>query len=378
MLASPLARRSPGHGFLVKAVDAAAVFLERQGEFSIVAAVGLEEELAVGLVVTRGKGFVGAVAAEARPILIRAASTDPSIRSDIIREKGIRALYGVPLLHREAVLGVLEMGSTTAESFTEEEQLLFRAMASRAAAGIALAQLLVDERSAKDRAERAIRIRDDLLAVVSHDLRNPLGTIAAATNLLSHTLPTEGRGSRQVEVVRRSVSRMERLIADLLDMASIEAGALRIEKAWHDATSLIQEAATLNEPIATEQNVKLRQEVALVGVQVHCDAERILQVFSNLIGNALKFSRSGDTVTIRGDSSGDGVLFAVSDTGLGIHEQERAHIFARYWTARCGAKRGTGLGLYIARGIVNAHGGRIWVDSQLGAGSTFSFVVPNR
>jgi signal transduction histidine kinase len=169
---------------------------------------------------------------------------------------------------------------------------------------------------------------------------------------------------------------MEHLIGDLLDMASIHAGKLKIERRSEQVDVLVHEAAEANEPIAAAQGIGFTIAADLPDLSVECDRERVLQVFSNLLGNAFKFCRRGDGVTLRAVRDGREVRFEVSDSGPGIPVEERPHIFEPYWSAERHGRKGTGLGLFITRGVVEAHGGRIWVESEPGRGTTFFFTLP--
>jgi signal transduction histidine kinase len=169
---------------------------------------------------------------------------------------------------------------------------------------------------------------------------------------------------------------MEHLIGDLLDMASIQVGRLKVERRAHSAIALIQEAVEPYESIAVERGIPFATAVDVGDLQVDCDRERVLQVFSNLLGNAFKFCRRGDRITVRARAGGHGVQFEVADTGPGIPPAERRHIFEPYWSAERNGTKGTGLGLFIARGMVEAHGGTLSVDSEPGRGTTFRFTLP--
>ena len=230
-------------------------------------------------------------------------------------------------------------------------------------------------RASEAEAQRAARMREEILAVVSHDLKNPLGAIHLAATLLLEK--PEPHARKHLEVIYRAASRMDDLIGDLLDMASIQAGRLAVDRAPHDAEALVREVVETHEPMALEKGVRLERSPTRLGaVQVACDRRRVLQVFGNLIGNAIKFCRPGDTITIRAAPAGDVVRFAIADTGPGIGDKELPHIFEPYWSAKKHAAKGTGLGLFISRGIVEAHGGQLTVESAAGEGATFTFTLP--
>jgi PAS domain S-box-containing protein len=232
------------------------------------------------------------------------------------------------------------------------------------------------ERALRDEQE-AVHIRENVLAVVSHDLKNPLAAISLNITMLLKRLGADERTRKQLETIARSARRMDRLIADLLDMASLQAGRLALDPHPHEVAPLVDDAVEQLQPQAAEASVRLLRDVALPpGLTVRCDRDRVLQVFGNLIGNALKFSPAEGAVTVRARSGPGEVQLAVADQGPGISADEVPHLFQPYWTKHQNGRKGTGLGLYISKGIVEAHGGRIWVDTHEGRGSTFFFTLP--
>lgn len=220
-------------------------------------------------------------------------------------------------------------------------------------------------------AQHAVHVREQILAVVSHDLRNPLGTIL----LTAATLEAKGIAVEAGQRIQRGAERMLRLIEDLLDFASIEAGRLAFKGEPQDPGSLIRETLASFESIAREKGLHLSSDLARALPHAHCDRDRILQVLSNLVGNATKICAAGGRVTLRVEPRGKELLFAVADDGPGIRAEDLEHLFERYWRAGEAEYKGTGLGLAIASGIVSAHGGRIWAESELGRGATFFFTV---
>ncbi len=237
-----------------------------------------------------------------------------------------------------------------------------------------------------EHAQQAVRAREQILAVVSHDLRSPLGTILLVTDMLAQAEETEdlrGELPRAIGKIKRAAGRMLRLIEDLLDFSSIEAGQLSIRRQPHDSGSIIQETVVAIESVAQAKELRVTAEIDPDLPKAYCDRDRILQVLSNLVGNAIKVAAKGGRITLRVSSEtgtegapGHELLFAVSDDGPGISEEDVKSLFERYWRSGEATYKGTGLGLPIARGIVSAHGGRIWVESELGRGATFLFTVP--
>jgi len=231
------------------------------------------------------------------------------------------------------------------------------------------------------REQRAIRVREDLMAFVSHDLKNPLSVIWLAATMLKAAVdsPAAGdpmlRAKAAIEKIIRATDRMNHLIADLLDAARIEAGRFSVRPRPEPVDDIIAESVALAEPLAHSKRLAFRTDIREHGL-VSADRERVFQVLSNLLGNAIKFTPEGGTIVLTAERRDGDVLFSVEDTGPGISSEDLGHIFDRYWHKPTSRAGGSGLGLSIAKGIVEAHGGRIWVDSLPGAGARFYFVLP--
>ena len=236
-------------------------------------------------------------------------------------------------------------------------------------------QYLQTERS---RSDDAVANRDDFLAMVTHDLRDLLnGIVLSAEQIALAVLEEEQHEGTllQAQRIQRSAGRMTRLIGDLVDVASIDAGQLRIGATVSDATGAIREAVETWTPHASLKEIRL-QAIGHTRVIAKFDHDRLLQVLGNLITNAVKFSAAGTAVTIGVEAIGEDARFSVKDSGVGIPRDQLDVIFERFWQVGKLDRRGLGLGLYISKCLVEAHGGKIWVESELGAGSSFYFTVP--
>jgi signal transduction histidine kinase len=241
------------------------------------------------------------------------------------------------------------------------------------------ARLLVSEQAARATAEAAVRARDEVLRVVSHDLGNSLSAVAVQAVLIERT-PRERLDDaallKRTTAIRNLVAGMQKLRQDLLDVASIEAGRLSVEAVPFDPAPALEEAFEVHHALAEQGEIELRLDVEPGLPRILADRARLMQVLGNLLGNALKFTSAGGTVhltCVRGEGC---VRLAVRDSGQGIAAADLPHIFDRFWKSGRGNRAGAGLGLAIARGIVEAHTGRMWAESQEGVGSVFHFELP--
>jgi len=291
----------------------------------------------------------------------------------LLAELGAKSMLVLPLQARGETFGAMTfLFAESNRRYGTADLRLAQDLAHRAS-------LAVDNARLYEQAERAVRARDDMLAVVSHDLRNPLSAILANAGVLFRKLPPGEDGERirkRGEAIRRSAERMNHLIRDLLDMARIESRKLQLEPGLHEVGALAGEALEMFQPLAIEGQIALTAEIGDPQLQIECDRERVLQVLSNLLGNAIKFTPRGGSVRLLARREPGHVRFGIADTGPGIAEENLEHIFDRYWQVRASGRAGAGLGLSIARGIVHAHGGRIWAESEPGSGSTFWFTLP--
>jgi signal transduction histidine kinase len=246
---------------------------------------------------------------------------------------------------------------------------------------VALASLLAFEReytdskleTERERADQALASREDFMAMVSHDLRSLLGGIALSAELLKdvgkHDEPLVAV-SKYAERIQRFTARMGRLVGDLMDVASIEAGKLALVRLRRHTSALLRDAQEAFEPAALAHGIQLRCETRTDSGVVEIDHERMLQVLTNLVGNALKFTPRGGEIVIRVERRGNDVCFSVADTGRGVPADQLEKIFERYFQLRDGDRRGLGLGLFISKSIVEGHGGAIWVESTLATASS--------
>ena len=288
-----------------------------------------------------------------------------------MRALGMRSVLLLPLVAREHVLGVLTIFRVQGGApFTDADRGIAEELALRAAFALDNARLYATARLATS-------ARDHALGVVSHDLRNPISAIGMSARALLASIPPDDTDRRAlVSNIMESQDLTQRMIRDLLDVASIEVGRLRVERRPESLAPILERAVALFEREAADRSVAVSLSLDGALPEVSGDAGRLVQVLSNLIANALRFTDRMGRVTVSARLQGEEVEVSVADTGSGIPPASLPVIFDRYWTVRGNApKGGTGLGLTIARSIVEAHGGRIWAESEVGKGSTFKFTV---
>jgi signal transduction histidine kinase len=305
-----------------------------------------------------------------------------------------RAATGEPIPRAELPFARALRGETVSEEIAVSnartgEEVIVRAAAAPVRLGDRVAGAVVigtdvtsQKQAAQERqrlleqAEQAVADRDHVLAIVSHELRNPLNTVSMAAALLKDFSGIPEAGQKNVASIARSAHRMRLMIQDLLDLSSIQSGRLAIDPRPLDARSLAEEAVEAFEPEASLRGLALSSEVQDGLPLIRADRDRLFQVLANLVANALKATSTGGVfVGARSGGAGQEVLFFVRDTGPGIPDQEQGRLFEPYWRGHSRYK-GTGLGLAIARGVVETHGGHIWVESTVGRGTTFFFTVP--
>ncbi len=237
---------------------------------------------------------------------------------------------------------------------------------------------ITEQRRLEEQLRRAVRARESVLGIVAHDLRNPLSTILMqATALTGSAAGAEGP-RRPQEIISRAAKRMNHLIQDLLDAAQLDEGReLRVKRERVSAKEIVVEALETQQALASSAQLDLHLEIGRDVSELWGDRDRLLQVFENLLGNAVKFTAPGGQITVGAANREGDVLFWVRDSGRGIAADNLPHVFDRFWQAADHGRSGAGLGLSITKGIVEAHGGHIWVESVPGQGSTFLFAIPS-
>jgi PAS domain S-box-containing protein len=375
------------HAVELSGTDGGAIFEydEQSEEFILRATQGLGEELTKGLranPVRMGEGAVGGAAVAREPIAfpdIEADTYDPRLRN-LMTQSGFRAILNVPLLREDRIFGGLSVCRKSPGEFPQQVVDLLRTFATQSVLAIQNARLFQEIEEKGRQLEIASKHKSQFLANMSHELRTPLNAILGYTELILDNIYGE-----TPEKVRDALKRVDKnahhllgLINDVLDLAKIEAGSLTLSLTDFSMKEVVQTAITAAEPLARAKKLALKVLVPVDLPTAKGDERRIVQVLLNLAGNAIKFTETGE-VRVEVTASDGVFLVSVADTGVGIAEADQRRIFEEFQQAEGsgkGNKGGTGLGLSITKRIVELHGGRIWVESSPGQGSTFRFTLP--
>lgn len=292
---------------------------------------------------------------------------------EMIRALGLSSALVVPVRAKGKTLGSLSLVRTGGPPYGEQDLATAGEVAHRAA-------LAVENATLYREARRAVAARDEMVAVLSHDLRNPLNSVLIASTVLAEYGEPghlSEQDHKQVDIIRRAAGQMTSLVQDLLDVSALESGSVAMQPVPTAVGVLLAAACDMLASAAEQGEVEIVcSEPPEPLPRVLADYGRMLQVLSNVLGNAVKFTPPGGRVTIGAERAADYVRFWVRDTGPGIDRHHLPHLFDRFWQARRGARAGSGLGLSIARSVVEGHGGQIWAESEPGAGSTFHFTLP--
>jgi signal transduction histidine kinase len=276
-----------------------------------------------------------------------------------------------PLIARGQLLGVIgfyrERGRYESNDFFLAEELGRRAA------------LAIDNARLHDLVRAGVQARDDMIGIVSHDLRNPVNAVKMLTGVMldrQQEVPLPAEMVDYASVIRQAAEQMDGLISDLLDVTRVEAGRLAVDLKRENTEELLSDALRTLAPVTSQKSITLRLNSPDDLPDVMADRERIGQAISNLVGNAVKFSPAGGEIIVRVAVLDQEILFSVSDKGKGMNPEQLSHAFDRFWQSSRTDRQGAGLGLAITKGIIEAHGGRIWAESTPDAGSTFYFTLP--
>ncbi len=287
----------------------------------------------------------------------------------------MQTYLATPLVHGGETVGAIALHFKEAAAVGASDRAFTLLLAQAAATALHRARTYDAELEKRHRAEMVAKAREDVLGVVAHDLRNPLNLIQMTVELIiDEELPVERR-KEMLDIALRAAKQMNRLIDDLLDSVRLQAGRLSLDVEEVSVTAIMQQAEETFRPIADRRHVHF-EAVVQDGAIVRADPTRVSQIVGNLVGNALKFTPEQGSVKLRATPDDKQVVFQVVDDGPGISPDSMPHLFDNFWQARKSDRRGVGLGLAIVKGLVEAHGGKIWVESKVDHGSTFSFSLP--
>jgi signal transduction histidine kinase len=358
-------------------------FDESRQEFRLRATHGMNEEMIAAIRDRRigvGETAIGKAAAERTPIQIADTLKDASLVLDIVMQAGFRALLTVPLLRSDQIIGALVVRRKEPGEFPEHTVKLLQTFADQSVLTIQNARLFREIEDKSRQLEEASQHKSQFLANMSHELRTPLNAILGYTELMA-----DGAYGEPSEKMLGILKRLEAngrhllgLINDVLDLSKIEAGQLMLELSDYCIQDIAQTVRSTLEPLAADKKLAFKLELAPELPAGHGDGRRLTQVLINLVGNAIKFTDIGE-VAIKAEANNRSFHVSVRDTGPGISAADQAKLFQEFQQADNAITRkkgGTGLGLAISKRIIEMHGGRIWVESQPGHGSTFAFTLP--
>ena len=305
------------------------------------------------------------------PDFLAISDFDASHHLGISGKAGVRAYMVVPIAARDHVLGAATFGFIDGRRHFDPYVLMTAKELAQ------LAGQAIDNALLYDHVRRAVSTRNEMLSVVTHDLRTPVNTMMATLSILSDSMRERREEVRKwFDMAYRATEQMKSLIEDLLDTSRLEADQFTVDRIPGNAKAIIEEACDMLRPLADDKGISIDPAVPVGMPWLSVDVPQIVRVIGNLVGNAIKFSRRGGHIQVLASRHDQELRISVRDDGNGIPEDQLAMVFDRFWTDRSSDRRGIGLGLAIAKGIVEAHGGRIWVESQKDVGSTFTFSLP--
>jgi len=335
------------------------------GELRFAAATG-QADIGENVIVPLEGSIAGWIVKNGKPLNLADVQADSRHYQgiDIATQSVTRSLLGVPLLTREKVIGALEViNKKTNEDYSPQDTILLQALASQAAIAIENARLFQ---------------QSDQIAEIMHELKTPMMAITASTELLLHDQIKPEQRKDLVQIIRQEVTRLSRMTQDYLDLARMESGRISLDHVPVDLTAIVREAMRIQRPQANSRQIVIHYEGETHIPQILGDADRLKQVLLNLVSNAIKYNRAKGTITIRLNHFQDNLCLSVTDTGEGIAPEHLERLFNRFYRVPGSEHKseGSGLGLSIAQRIVEAHGGKITVESTIGQGTTFSCWFP--
>ena len=330
----------------------------------------------------KGEGVIGRTAITREPVQVPDI-TVPGVYEGRLRENliasGIRAILAMPMAHHDRLVGCIAVTRNRPGEFPAETIDLLRAFATQSALAIQNARLFSEIEGQSRQLEAASRHKSEFLANMSHELRTPLNAIIGFSEVLIQRMfgPVNDKQDEYLRDIHVSGQHLLSLINDILDLAKIEAGRMELAGADFDLPAAIENALTLVRERASRRGIALERVVDPALGMIHADERKVKQVLLNLLSNALKFTPEGGRVDVEAGRAGGAALISVRDTGVGIAPEDHAAVFEEFrQVGKSRGVEGTGLGLALSRKFIELHGGRIWVESELGRGATFRFTLP--
>jgi signal transduction histidine kinase len=351
------------------------------GELRFEATPETQEDDLSQLSVPLDSSIAGWIFTNARPMVLQDASSDPRVYRKVDQEINFqtRSLLGVPLMAKQEPIGVLEAVNKLNNShYTEDDLAVLETLAAQAAIAIENARLMERLQTANEDLRRLDRMKSDFIAIASHELRTPLGLILGHATFLKDLIPKDQQD--QMEVIIRSAMRSKSIIEDMSAISHEEEGLSRIRRASFSMSELIQDVVERYNNAADEKKLHMSYDIPEDDpLEIEGDREKIEAALSNLVKNAITFTDANGQVGIKAERSDGYVNVYVVDTGIGIPEDEIERVFERFYQVESHLTRkhgGMGLGLSIAKAMVEMHNGQIWCESKVGTGSLFSFMLP--
>ncbi|MEJ2267045.1 MAG: GAF domain-containing sensor histidine kinase [Anaerolineales bacterium] len=347
--------------------EAASILLydENKQQLHFVSATNLDEPLMRGLVVPVDSSIAGWIVLNRQPIIISDAQKDPRHFGNVGKATNVttNSLLGVPLIAKNKVIGALEAINKRSGAFNEEDQDVLMALGAQAAVAIQNTRLFQ---------------QSDLISEMVHELRTPLASLNTAAHLLTREDLPEKQRHRVVQMIHSETMRLSDLATAFLDLARLESGRVQFLAEVFDPRVLLEECASVVRGKASENALTLNLSIPDQLAPLRADRDKIKQVILNLLSNAIKYNRPDGSITVGAHVNGDNLIISISDTGPGIGPEDQKHLFEKFYRVRSSEDLapGSGLGLAISQRIVEAHGGDINLESEVGVGSTFNILLP--
>jgi signal transduction histidine kinase len=297
------------------------------------------------------------------------------------KEEGAQSVIAVPLAARGEIYGVIAVATRTRRHFAPAEVRLIESIGAEIGMAVQKSRLLEETQRQAEKLEEANKLHADFSAMIAHDLRSPLHTIIGASEMMKDGLlgPLNEDQKNWLDRIKNNATGLINLVSDFLDVSKLESGRIELAESELDATELVRNTVQNFTPLATSKNITLTCVADESMLPIRADRRRLDQVLTNLVSNAVKFTGSGGAIEVRLRTDTEGLRVEVEDSGVGIPHDEIETLFQKYRQVKSltvPAQEGTGLGLVICKMIVEAHGGKIWVDSEEGKGATFTFTLP--